>query len=203
MAEQLKEKMEHRRKVKILGICCIGSLLVAVITYGLLWTNMFGSMSWPGISAYVVLAVMLISSLSFCGLSIWILLSLTRNRTWAHKALLTVRAALVILLIAVHVMVGILAWNYILSTFGMPHRHTDVRLNRFAADGGVVIYICDAKGNFIVDENGKYVELYLKDDDKNGHVVKDALGRLITTDEDPLIAGAEDGVYYDPFEPAE
>ena len=203
MAEQLKEKMEHRRKVKILGICCIGSLLVAVITYGLLWTNMFGSMSWPGISAYVVLAVMLISSLSFCGLSIWILLCLTRNRTWAHKALLTVRAALVILLIAVHVMAGILAWNYILSTFGMPHRHTDIRLNRFAADGGAVIYICDAKGNFIVDENGKYVELYLKDDDKNGHVVKDALGRLITTDEDPLITGAEDGVYYDPFEPAE
>ena len=199
----MKEKMEHRRKVKILGICCIGSLLVAVITYSLLWTNTFGSMSWPGISAYVVLAVMLISALSFCGLSIWILLSLTRNRTWAHKALLTVRAALVILLIAVHVMVGILAWNYILSTFGMPHRHTDIRLNRFAADGGVVIYICDAKGNFIVDENGKYVELYLKDDDKNGHVVKDALGRLITTDEDPLIAGAEDGVYYDPFEPAE
>ena len=203
MANQLRTQQRNPVQIKTLLIWLVISFAVMVIAFLALFTDVLAGIGFQpyGTGAVICLFIMGASVLSFCGLSIWILLFLTRNRTWAHKVLLTVRTALVILLIAVYVTVGILVWNHFLAMFGVPHRHPDIRLSRFAADGGVVIYICDAQGNFIVDENGNYVWLYLKDDDKNGHVVKDALGRLITTDEDPLIAGAEDGVFYDPFEP--
>lgn len=205
MANQMRTQQSNSVQIKTLLIWLVISFIVMVIGYLALSTDILARIGFHpyGAGAVIFLFIVGTSVLSFFGLSVWILLVLTRNKIWAHKVLLTVRTALVILLIAVYAAVGILAWNHLLALFGISHRHPDIRLGRFAADGGVVIYICDAKGNFIVDENGKYVELYLKDDDKNGHVVKDALGRLITTDEDPLIAGAEDGVFYDPFEPVE
>ena len=115
MAIQLKEKMENRRKVTILGICCIGSLLVTLITYGLLWTKIFGSIHWPGISSYVALAVMLGSFLSFCVCGIWLVIELTKYRSWPHRMMVECRIMLIFLLLACYVGLGVLAVNHIES----------------------------------------------------------------------------------------
>ena len=202
MANQLKEKMEHRRKVTILGICCIGSLLVALVTYGLLWTRLFGSVSWPGISSYVALGIMLISFLSFCVLGICLVMELTKYRSWPHRTMVEWRIMLIFLLLVCYVGLGVLAVNHMKSQLV----HTCCgHIEDFAelANGGKFDYIYDKNGHKLVDQNGDVVKLYFANDEFGNYhvVVEDMFGRVVGHNEhDPLVEEAET-VFYDPFKP--
>lgn len=125
MANRLKKKMDHRRKVKILGICWIGSLLIALIMWELLWTNTFESMSWYGISARVALAVMRGSFFSSPVLGICFVIELTKHRSWSHKMMVECRILLIVLLLAGYVGLNMLAVNRIESQFDKCCSHIE------------------------------------------------------------------------------
>ena len=200
MAVQLKEKMGHRRKVTILGICCIGSLLVALITYGLLWTKIFGFIHWPGISSYVALAVMLGSFLSFCVCSIWLVIELTKYRSWSHRMMVGCRIMLILLLLVCYAGLGMLAVWHAASQMvqGCDCIIVDPENADGEAPGGKFDYIYDNNGDKLIDQNGNVVQLYFQYDSSGGYhlVIDDSSGRLVGHNkEDPLV----EDVFFDPF----
>ena len=193
----------NQSRIKPLLVGLIVSFVVAVVLYVVLFTNVSVSLGfhWTYDSSIFILVLLGVAVLNFCILGICVVVEWTRNKAWAHKPLITRRAILIALLIACYVGIGVLVWSHLSSVLILPHKHPDLHMLRYAVDGGSIGYIFDAQGNLIVDADGKYVEIYFKNDDKNGHVVRDELGRLITTDKDPLIKGTtEDVVYQDPFE---
>ena len=193
MATQLKEPMGHRRKVTILGICCIGSLLVALVIYGLWWTNDFHSIplptiSLPNISVYVVLGVLCVLVLSVGVLGIWLVIELTKYRSWSYQKMLTWRTGLIFLLLVCYVGLIVLSgWHTLSSSVKGCCAHVTEFSDGYVP-GGKFDYVYDKAGNKLVDQNGNVVKLYFQSYGGYHLVVDDSSGRVVGhNEEDPLV----------------